>query len=124
MRARRSRPCFPAWGYPLIASGGLITYLVAGEVLHSPDFLRELPIFLTSPGTLAEAGPERIAPFILLLIPAVLGGLGTRAILLRVLDGMARRESVVSIALAVGSLLLAGIVYVLLALFSSSRKGH
>ncbi|MBK7975705.1 MAG: hypothetical protein IPK07_21315 [Deltaproteobacteria bacterium] len=43
--------------------------------------------------------------------------------LVRVLEGMARRESPRAIVVAIGGLLLSGLVYVLLALFSSGRKG-
>lgn len=123
MRAHESQTRVPTWGHPLIVAGGGLTYFVVGQVLHSPDFLNDLQLLLAAPGTLAAAGPERIAPLVLLLIPAILGGFGTRAMLVRVLEGMARRESPRAIVVAIGGLLLSGLVYVLLALFSSGRKG-
>ena len=120
-QASKSEDRLPVWGYPIVLVGALCTYFAVGQLLHAPDFLNDLEQYLLSYHAVESVDAERVAPLVLLLIPAVLGGFGTRAIVRRLLEGVKRKESRRSMAIAVGGMLVSALVLILLALFSSGK---
>ncbi|ROZ75391.1 hypothetical protein [Ramlibacter sp. WS9] len=120
-QASKSEGRLPVWGYAIVLVGTLCTYFAVGQLLHAPDFLNDLEQYLLSYHAVESVDAERVAPLVLLLIPAVLGGFGTRAIVRRLLEGVKRQESRRSMALAVGGMLVSALVFILLALFSSGK---
>jgi amino acid permease len=120
-RATKPEARLPAWGYAVVLAGAVVTYFVVGQLLHAPNFLNDLEAYLLSSRTPESIDAERVAPLVLLLIPAVLGGFGTRALVRRLLEGMKRQESRRSMAIAIGGMLASVLVLVLLALFSAGK---
>ena len=114
----QSPPRLPRWSYVLIAAGGLLTYFCAGFLSTGARFMEDLKSAIEDPGAFSAGNPELLAPFFLLLIPAVLGCFGTRELLRIVVRGRKNGDSMKVIATAIGGLLLAVLVYVVLALFS------
>lgn len=101
-----------------IAAGGVLTYWCVGILLIGSRFTEDLKSVIEDPAAFSAGDPELLAPFFLLLIPAVLGGFGTREVLRIVMRGRESGDSMKVIATAIGGLLLSVLVYVVLALFS------
>ena len=101
-----------------IAAGGVLTYLCVGILLIGIRFTEDLKSVIEDPAAFSAGDPELLAPFFLLLIPAVMGGFGTRELLRIVMRGRESGDSMKVIATAIGGLLLSVLVYVVLALFS------
>ena len=120
-QASKSEGRLPVWGYAIVLVGALCTYFAVGQLLHAPNVLNDLEEYVLSSRTAESVDAERVAPLVLLLIPAVLGGFGTRAIVRRLLEGVKRKESRRSMAIAVGGMLVSALVLILLALFSSGK---
>jgi hypothetical protein len=122
MRTNRPTTRLPAWTYIFVIASALLAYFAVGQLLHAPDFLNDLGRLLASEGSLDAFDSERLAPLVLLMIPAILGGIGTRALIARLFDGLRRGESPRTLAMALGGMLLSVLVYVLLAIYSSGRE--
>ena len=114
----------PLWGQLAVIGGAVLTYFVVGTFLHSPMFRVDLERLATDPGAWTDASAETIAPFVLLLIPAILGGIGTRAVLRRILAGIHAGEPIESIAKAVGGQLVGGVLLVAAALWTDTVGRH
>jgi len=114
----QAAPRLPRWTFVLIAAGGVLTYLCVGILLIGFRFTEDLKSVIEDPAAFSAGDPELLAPFFLLLIPAVLGCFGTRELLRIVMRGRESGDSMKVIATAIGGLLLSVLVYVVLALFS------
>ena len=108
----------PRWSPIVIAAGCCLAYIGAGELLIGMRFLHDLPGFLQDPQAFTAGDPEMYAPFVLLLIPAVFGGIATRSLLRIVLGGIRDGESMPVIAKAVIGFLLSALLLVIAALFT------
>lgn len=120
-QATKPEARLPVWAYAVVLAGAVVTYFVVGQLLHAPSFLNDLEEYLLSSRTSEDIDAERVAPLVLLLVPAVLSGFGTRALVRRLLEGVKRQESRRSMAIAIGGMLASALVLVLLALFSSGK---
>ncbi len=111
----------PRWTWLVIVTGGVATYLVVGALLlgnrFGADFER---VFLASDG-FANSGVDTIAPFVLLLIPAVLGALWTRETLRVIFRGVRHGDPPAAIAKDVALFAVSSFVLLLVGLFTSSR---
>lgn len=111
----------PSWTSAVILAGGVLTYLGVGKLLLGNRLGADFEsVFLTS-GGFANNGVETIAPFVLLLIPAVLGALWTRATCRLIFRGLRRGDPPEAIAKEVALFALSSVVLILVALFTSSR---
>lgn len=104
----------PAWTWVVIVLGGIFGYWAVGQLLLGVRFDADLDTLLHTPGALAAADAETLAPFVLLVIPSVLIALWTRENLRIVLRGLRRGDDPLAIAkelalygLSVGLLVLA-----------------
>lgn len=102
----------------MIAAGGVLTYFCVGILLIGVRFTEDLKSVIADPDAFSAGNPELLAPFFILLIPAVLGCFGTRELLRIMIGGRERGDSMKVIATAIGGLALTVLVYVILALFS------
>lgn len=102
----------------MILAGGVLTFYAVGSLLIGSLFVLDLPRLIPNPQTFftGYSGAELMAPFVLLLVSAVLGALGTRAIPRTLFVGLRNGDAPTSIAKALTLHLL-----VALALFSGSR---
>ncbi len=101
--------------------GGVATYFAVGQLLLGSVFIPDLQALLRDPKTFTSGifGAEPVAPYLLLLIPGVLGALGARAMLRIVFAGVRRGDSHASIVKAL-AWYLAGIFWLfLIAMFTS-----
>jgi hypothetical protein len=106
----------------VIVKGGLVTYAGVGSFLLGPRFQGGLETFWQDPAAFLAGGAEVVAPFVLLLIPAVLGAIWTRETLRLVLRGIHKGDSPATIAKEVVGFILSVVVLIVVALFSSGRK--
>jgi hypothetical protein len=112
----------PAWAVLLVFLGGVVTYIAAGILLEGFRFLPDLASFLEHPEKYLGGDPERAAPFVLLLIPAVLGGLGTMTMIRMVVVGRRRGQPLSAIAKGIAGFLASSALLVLVALFTSGKS--
>ena len=122
MVKERRQPQLRSWMHGVIAAGGLLTYYVAGLLLLGAGFIADLQSLLADPAAIAGADAEQMAPYVLLVIPAVLGAITTRALLRIVIGGLARGEPLGMIAKAVGVFLASLVVLVVVAFLSDAQK--
>ena len=118
---RQSHPRLPLWSYIAIAAGGVFTYLGVGILLTGLRFWPDLQSFLRDPAGFMAGDPELMAPFVLLLIPAVLGAFGTRALLRIVIGGVRDGDSMGTIAKAIGIFLVSALLLLIAVLFTSQN---
>jgi hypothetical protein len=111
----------PGWTRVAVLAGGLLAYVGVGVLLMAPHFRGDLDTFWHEPGAFTSAGIEHVAPYVLLLVPAVLGGIWTRDSLRVVFQGMARGDSPITIARDVALYALSFIVLILAGLFANSK---
>lgn len=108
----------------VIVAGGAITYLSVGAILEGARFERDLISFLSNPSGYTAGDPAMAAPFVLILIPAVLGALGTREMLRIVFLGLRKGDPPLAIVKAVALYLAGTLVLVLVALFTTNRPRY
>ncbi len=74
----------------MILAGGVLTYYAVGLLLIWSPFVPDLQRLIADPQAFVSgySGAEVMAPFVLLLVPAVLGALGTRAMLRTLFAGL------------------------------------
>lgn len=121
METERPHPHLPIWSYFVIAAGGALTYLGVGILLLGFRFIADLNSLLGDAQAFVGADPELMAPFVLLLIPAVLGAVATRALLRIVIGGLRHGDSTGMIAKAIGAFLVSALLLVVVAFFTSGR---
>ena len=110
------------WLWIVIVKGGLVTYAGVGSFLLGPRFQGGLELLWQDPAAFLAGGAEEVAPFVLLLIPAVLGAIWTRETLRLVLRGVHKGDSPATIAKDVVGFILSVVVLIVVALLSSSRR--
>jgi hypothetical protein len=111
----------PRWTVALILAGGVLTYLGVGSLLLGNRFGSDFESLFLVSGGFAQGSVETIAPFVLLLIPAVLGALWTRETCRVIFRGIRRGDPAPTIAKEVALFALSSLVLVLAGLYSSSR---
>ncbi|NRF72110.1 hypothetical protein HLB44_34515 [Aquincola sp. S2] len=112
----------PWWTLVATAAGGVLTYCGVGILLIGFRFLPDLMSLAEDPAPFfAGNDPEVLAPFVLLLIPGVLGAIGTRHMLRMAIEGVRSGESSKMIARAIGAFLFSALLLVIAALFTSGR---
>jgi hypothetical protein len=112
----------PRWTWVPIVLGGVLTYMGVGVLLLGSRFRADLENFWENPAAYASGGAEAIGPFVLLLIPAVLGAIWTRETLGVIFTGLRRKDPPKKIAKDVAAFALSCLVLVLVGLFSSSKR--
>jgi hypothetical protein len=122
----RKHARLPPWTWPVCVAGGIVTYFVAGNLLQGERFISDLwELLFDYTESVVSSDAERIAPYVLLFIPAVLGALGTREMLRIVFDGIRDGHSPASIckniALYLGSLLM---LLIAAFFFGNTRTRH
>jgi hypothetical protein len=121
MRPDDDPPRLPRWTLAVIVLGGVLTYVAVGVLLQGVRFVPDLQRLLEDPGAFVQGGPEAVAPFVLLFIPAVLGALGTRGMLRVLVAGLRRGDPPATIAKALAMYLGSLLVLVVVAWSSSGR---
>ncbi len=117
----RSQPQLPIWSPIAIVAGGVLTYCGVGVLLVGIRFVADLQRAFGDPTAFVHGDPESIAPFVLLLIPAVLGSLATRELLRIVVGGHRDGSSPQLIARAIAAFLVSVLILLVAAFFSSGR---
>jgi hypothetical protein len=112
----------PRWTWLPILVGGVLTYAGVGVFLLGPRFHADVESFTENPSAFTSGGAEAVAPFVLLLIPAVLGAIWTRETIRVISTGLARKDPPEKIAKDVAAFALSCLVLVLVGLFSSSKR--
>jgi mannitol-specific phosphotransferase system IIBC component len=118
---RHSQPRLPLWSFIAIAAGGVITYCGVGILLIGFRFWSDLQSLLGDPVAFVAGDPELLAPFVLLLVPAILGAIATRALLRIVIGGLRDGDSPGIIAKAIAIFLASALLLVIAALFTSQN---
>lgn len=111
----------PRWTWAAIFTAGVLAYVGVGTLLLGPGFRAGIEDLWRSPGAFASSGAETVAPFVLLLIPAILGVIWTRDTFRVVLRGLHRGDPPMTIAKEVALFALSFVVLMLVGLFTSSR---
>jgi len=109
----------PRWTWFVIVIGGVLAYVGVGILLEGPRFAGNLDNLWQRP---EGADPETVAPYVLLIIPAVLGAIWTRDTFRVIFKGLRRGDAPATIAKDVALFALSFVVLILVALFSSSRR--
>jgi hypothetical protein len=122
--SRRSGPKkrdsrLPRWTWALIVAGGVLAYVGTGTLLQGARFEADLDNMWQRPEGIS---PEIVAPYVLLVIPAVLGALWTREALRMVFQGIAREDPPAKIAKDIALYALSYVVLILAALTSRGRS--
>jgi hypothetical protein len=112
----------PPWTWVPILLGGVLTYTGVGVLLLGSRFRADAESLIENPAAFASGGAEVIAPFVLLLIPAVLGAIWTRETFGIIFTGLRRKDPPETIAKAVALFALSAVFLVLVGLFSSSKR--
>jgi mannitol-specific phosphotransferase system IIBC component len=118
---RHSHPRLPLWSFIVIAAGGVLTYCGAGILLVGFRFWPDLQSLFGDPVAFVGGDSELLAPFVLLLVPAVLGAIATRALLCIVIRGIRDGDSSGTIAKAIAIFLASALLLVIAALFTSQN---
>lgn len=108
----------PRWTWALILAGGVLAYVGTGTLLQGARFEADLDNMWQRPEGISA---EIVAPYVLLVIPAVLGALWTREAVRIVFQGMAREDPPAKIAKDIALYALSYLVLILVALTSRSR---
>jgi uncharacterized membrane protein len=108
----------PRWTYVTILAGGVVAYVAVGTLLLGHAFGEGLAQLFTEPAAFARGGAEAVAPFVLLLVPAVLGGIFTRDALRIVVRGLRRGDATHVVAKELAIFILSFLVLVVVGLFS------
>jgi len=121
--ARRSskHARLPRWAWLVCVFGGAVTYWAVGSFLEGERFVPKLQDLFDDPGAFNTDNMEEVAPFVLLLIPAILGGFGTREMLRIVFDGRRDGHEPALIAKNLGLYLLSTLALLVAAFFSSGK---
>lgn len=120
-RQKKPDTRLPAWTQLVIVAGGIAAYVGVGMFLLGNRF-REIEGLWVDARVFFHQGSEVVAPYVLLLIPAVLGAFFTRDALRVIFRGLRKGDDPLIIAKDVGVYLLGSVVLVLLALFSRSPR--
>jgi len=123
MTAKRSskHARLPRWAWLICLLGGAAAYWAVGSFLEGERFLPKLQDLFEDPGAFNADNMEEVAPFVLLFIPAVLGGFGTREMLRILFDGRRDGHEPALILKNLGLYLLSTLALLVAAFFSSSK---
>ena len=118
---RKADSRLPRWTWGPIALGGVLAYFGIGMLLQGRRFWPDVESLWQDPRAFASGGAEVMAPFLLLFVPAVLGGLWTRDTLRVVFTGLRRGDPPLVIAKDVALYALSFVILILVGLTTSSR---
>lgn len=125
-RSGRRKPDsrLPRWTWAVVVAGGILAYVCVGVLLEGPRFWAGIERFWASPAAFVTDDTETRSPYVLLLVPAVLGGFWTRENLGVVFRGLRRGDDPVTIAKDVALYALSFVVLILVGLTTSSKAIH
>lgn len=114
----------PPWAWIAILAGAVAAYLGTGQFLLGVRFWPDLASLAQDPIAFFRGPAESVAPFVLLLVPGVLGGVWTRDTLRVAFTGMRRGDAPLVIAKDVALFALSFAVLILVGLTSSATRSH
>ena len=117
-RQRKRDSRLPRWTWGVIAAGGVLSYVGVGSLLLGNRFY-EIEGLWRDPAAFVRSGTETVVPYVLLLIPAVLGAIAAREALRVIFRGRLRGDPPATIVKDVALYLLGIVFLILVALYTS-----
>ena len=111
----------PPWTWGPILGGGILAYLGVGALLLGNRFGPDFDSLWLSSQDVTRSQAEAFAPYVLLLVPAILGAIWTRDTVRLIFQGLRRGDPPTVIAKDVALFALSAVVLILVALTTSSR---
>ncbi len=106
----------------MVLAGGVLSYACVGSLLLGNHFGGGLEDLWRDPVAFLHSGTETVAPYVLLLIVAILGAIFTREGVRVVFRGRLRGDPPATIVKDLALYLLSTLVLILVGLFTSSRR--
>ncbi len=114
----------PGWTWLLVVLGGVMSYVGVAVLLHGHRLHADLASVEADAASWFAASPENWAPYLLMLIPAVIGGVWTREALQTIAAGRRRGDPPLRILRDLGLYLLSNLALLIAALLSDSTPRH